>query len=259
MKLLSFLTRPAVAARTPAPLVAPVLDSVRVDLQYHKARSGGDFFDALTISDSRLVFLMMDIAGQRTGAMDLAVHVQDEFRTRIPELFKGDINESDAISEHCLHLNRTILAVSGRARMSAAFIGVLNCDVGTLAYINAGHVPGLLLTANSKEFLESTGLPLGLFSHATHEACFRVLPRGGALLMASRGIVEARTDSGVIERIEECIGRSSEFGAEGILKATADVPLIARSLCRAVLDSAIANVGRHMDNDMSVAAISRDA
>ena len=241
--------------RTPAPLVTPVVDSMRLDLQYHKARSGGDFFDALTIGDSRLVFLMMDIAGQRTGAMDLAARVQDEFRIRTPELFKGIVNESNALSEHCLHLNRTILGAAGRARMTAAFLGVLHSDVGTLTYINAGHVPGLLLAANSTEFLESTGLPLGLFSHATHEACFRVLPRGGALLMVSRGVVEARTDSGVLDYI----GRSSEFGAAGVLKATANVPLRAQLLCRAVLDSAIAHAGRHIDNDMSVAAISRDA
>jgi serine phosphatase RsbU (regulator of sigma subunit) len=195
MKLLNFLARRAVAARTPVPLAVPVLDSVRMDLQYHPARSGGDFFDALTIDNSRLVFLMMDVAGRRVGAMNLAAHVQDEFRSRTPELFTGDINESEALSEHCLHLNRTILGIEGRARMTAAFLGVLNCDVGTLTYINAGHVPGLLIATNSAEFLESTGLPLGLFFHATHESCFRVLPRGGALLMASKHAARAESSN----------------------------------------------------------------
>jgi serine phosphatase RsbU (regulator of sigma subunit) len=231
------------------------MDSVRVDLQYYRARSGGDFFDALTIDDSRLVFQLMDVAGRRVSAMNLAAFVQDDFRLRAPGLFTGLTNEAEALSELCLHLNRTILTTAARAHMTAAFLGVLNRDVGTLTYINAGHVPGLLLAADSTEFLESTGLPLGLFSHATHEACFRVIPRGGALLMASRGIVEARSESGVLE----CIGRSQEFGAEGLLKATAGVNRIAQTLCRIVLDSAIVHAGRHIDNDMSVAAISRDA
>lgn len=254
MKLPKFVSRKAPAARTPAPLVLPVMDSVRVDLQYHQARSGGDFFDAFTIDASRLVFLLMDIAGRRVGAMELAASAQDDFRRRAPELFTGAINEAEAISELCMHLNRAILTTAGRAHMTAAFLGVLNSGVGALAYINAGHVPGLLLTPKSTEFLESTGLPLGLFSHATHEASFRVVPPGGALLLASRGVVEAHSENRVLEHI----GRSHEFGAEGLLKAAAGVQHVAQSLCRSVLDSAILHAGRHIDNDMSVAAISRD-
>jgi serine phosphatase RsbU (regulator of sigma subunit) len=255
MKILNFLSRPALAGRTPAPLVLPVVGSVRVDLQYHRARTGGDFFDARAFDASRLVFLLLDVAGPRIGAMELAAFAQDEFRSRTPELFTGAINEAEALSELCMHLNRTILASAGRAHMTAAFLGVLSGGVGALTYINAGHVPGLLLTTNSSEFLESTGLPLGLFSHATHEAGFRVIPPDGALLLASRGIVEARSESGVIE----CIGHGREFGSEGLLKAASGVARVAQSLCRIVLDTAIVYAGRHIDNDMSVAAISRDA
>jgi len=230
------------------------MDSVRVDLQYHQARSGGDFFDALTIDASRLVFLLMDIAGRRVGAMELAACAQDDFRSRSPELFSGEINEAEALSELCMHLNRNLLATAGRAHMTAAFLGVFNSGVGTLTYINAGHVPGLLLTPKA-EFLESTGLPLGLFSHATHETSVRVIPPSGALLLASRGVIEAHSKNRVLEHI----GLSHEFGVEGLTKAAAGVQHVAQSLCRTVLDSAIVHAGRHIDNDMSVAAISRDA
>jgi serine phosphatase RsbU (regulator of sigma subunit) len=71
--------------------------------------------------------------------------------------------------------------------------------------------------------------------------------------MVSRGIIEAR--NGVLEHI----GRSHEFGAEGLMKAAIGVQRVAQPLCRTVLDSAIAHAGRQFDNDMSVAAISRDA
>jgi serine phosphatase RsbU (regulator of sigma subunit) len=255
MKLPKFGSRKTPAARTPAPLVLPVMDAVRVDLQYHPARNGGDFFDALTPDASRLVFLFMDIAGRRVGAMEIAASAQEDFRRRTPALLTGAINEAEAVSELCMHLNRTILATAGRAHMTAAFLGVLNNGVGALTYINAGHIPGLLLTPNSTEFLESTGLPLGLFSHATHEAGFRAIPRGGALLLASRGVVEANSENRVLEHI----GRNHEFGAEGVLRAAAATQHVAQSLCRTVLDSAILHAGRHVDNDMSVAAISRDA
>ncbi len=255
MRLPRFLTRPAPPSRTPVPLVAPVVDNLRLDLLYHRARTGGDFFDALAIDRLHLVFLLIDIAGQRTNAMDLAAFVQDEFHTHTPQLLSGGNNESEALSELCQRLNRAILEAAGRAHMAPAFLGSIHGDDGILTYINAGTVPGLLLTADSSELLESTGLPLGLFSHFAHDAAFRVLPRGGALLLASRGVVEARSESGVLE----CIGRSPEFGAEGILKAVAGVPRVAQPLCRIVLDSATVHAGRHIDNDMSVAAISRNA
>ncbi len=188
MKLPNFLSRPALTRRTPVPLALPAMYSVRVDLQYHRARSGGDFFDALAIDASRLVFLFMDIAGQRIGAMELGAFAQDDFRSRAPELFTGEINEAEALSELCMHLNRTILTTAGRAHMTAAFLGVFNSNIGALAYINAGHVPGLLLAPDTTEFLESTGLPLGLFSHATHEAGFRVtqLSHAGVLVWRIR-------------------------------------------------------------------------
>jgi len=252
MKLLTFFTPPAVVARAPAPLIMPVMESMRVDMQVHP-HAGGDYFDALAAGSEQLVFLLMDIAGQRISALNLAAFVQDEFRSRAPELFSTEGDPAAALSELCLHLNRTLLETAGRAHLAAALLGILNGEDGTLYYINAGHVPGLLLAADSTEFLESTGLPLGLFSHATHEACSRVMPRGGALLMASRGVVEARGESGI-----QCIGRSPEFGAGGLLKATAGVSRVAQSLCRAVLDTATLFAGRHLNNLMSVAAISRD-
>jgi sigma-B regulation protein RsbU (phosphoserine phosphatase) len=254
MKLLTFLTPPAVATRTPAPLIMPAMNSVRVDVQVHP-HGGGDFFDALAIGCEHLVFLPMDVAGQRNSALNLAAFVQDEFRSRAPQLFSNERDPAAALSELCLHLNRTILETAGRANLAAALVGILNGKDGTLSYVNAGHVPGLLLAADSTEFLESTGLPLGLFSHATHEAYFRVIPRGGALLMASRGVVEARGESGILE----CMSRGAEFGAGGLLKATAGVSRVAQSLCRMVLDTATLFAGRHMDDPMSVAAISRDA
>jgi len=96
---------------------------------------------------------------------------------------------AEALSGLCLHLNRAILESAGRAHLTAAFLGVLDSESGMLSYINAGHVPGLLLAGDSAEFLESTGLPLGLFPHATHEACSRVIPRGGALLMANSSAI----------------------------------------------------------------------
>ena len=58
--------------RKPAPSSIPKLESLQVAMQYKGARMGGDFFDFIEVEPSRLIFLMMDIAGRRDEAMHIA-------------------------------------------------------------------------------------------------------------------------------------------------------------------------------------------
>ncbi len=255
MKLFNFLRRPALRSRIPEPPPLPGILSLQVDHRQHHVLTGGDFFDLVSVGPSRLIFLFADVAGHGPVPLHLAAFLQDEFRARTPELFTGIINEAESIASLCLLLNRHLLATARQAHMAAALFGALNLDAGTLTYINAGHAPALLLAPGAPEFLGSTGIPLGLFAHSTHEACFRALPAGSALLMASRGLLEARHEGGVLN----CIDRSPEFGINGLLQSTLGIERTAQSLSRSALNSAIVYSGTHIDNDMSVVAISRDS
>ena len=88
--------------------------------------------------------------------------------------------------------------------------------VGTLWYVNAGHTPALLRTGEGIALLESNGLPLGLFSHATHDAQISVLMPGSALLLVSRGVVEARSSSREfgMDRVQQALRDSAGFSAD---------------------------------------------
>jgi Stage II sporulation protein E (SpoIIE) len=72
-----------------------------------------------------------------------------------------------------------------------AFIGCYNEDLGTVCYANAGHTAGLLRDNAGITPLEANGLPLGLFPHTMQSAASSQLEPGSALLVVSRGIVEA--------------------------------------------------------------------
>ena len=125
----------------------------------------------MRVSPSRVLFGLLDIAGrvEENGAVVSAA--QHTFRTRSPELFTADdVNEADAMAELCLELNRAIMAAEGGIRSCPAFAGCYNEDLGTICYFNAGHTPGLLRDASGITELKATGLPLGLFSHATCDA-----------------------------------------------------------------------------------------
>jgi len=106
---------------------------------------------------------------------------------------KDDTNEADAMIEICIRLNRAILTAGGPAYAPARhFAGCYNENLGTVCYVNAGHTPGLLRDQSGVAELRATGLPLGLFSHSTPDASIVALQPGAALLLVSRGMVEAR-------------------------------------------------------------------
>jgi len=83
--------------------------------------------------------------------------------------------------ELCLELNRVIMAAEGGIRSCPAFAGCYNEDLGTICYFNAGIPPDCSATGIGITELGATGLPMGLFSHATCDASLVALPPGAAL------------------------------------------------------------------------------
>ena len=211
--------------REPEPPEPPSIPGAAIGAAYSGQRMGGDFFDFLLVN-ARLVFLMLDVSGQRDSAQNIAAIVQDHFRTEAPRLFAAtELNEAVAIVELSLSLNRTVLEAADGICASSAFLACYDPQLGTVCYSNAGHVPGLVRDRTGISPLPATGLPFGLFSHATHDASMTVLEPGAVLLLVSRGVVEAR-----------CQG--NEFGVEGVSATLEHVNApSAQRLCVAILDS----------------------
>jgi serine phosphatase RsbU (regulator of sigma subunit) len=234
--------------RQPEPVEPPSIPGAEIGAAYTGERMGGDFFDFLVVN-SRLIFLMLDVSGQKASAQNIAALVQDHFRSLAPELFGAkDLNEAVAIVQLTLLLNRAILEGANGICSSSAFLGCYDPQLGTVCYSNAGHVPGLVRDHTGVSQLPATGLPLGLFSHATHDASMTVLEPGAVLLLVSRGAVEAR-----------CQGE--EYGVEGVSATLEHVTApSAQRLCVAILDS----VEKYMcapptHNDVTALALVRAA
>ena len=187
---------PANALAQPSRGQAPQLTNSSIASKYRAARVGGDFYDYMTAGPSRLAFLMLDIAGKRDEALDVAAHVQELFHCRVPELFSDpDMNEAEATTELLVDLNHKIIEAAHGVRCAAAFLGVYDDAIGTMFYINAGHTPALLRDPEGITRLPAQGPPLGLFSHTTNDALMSVLRPGSALLVVSKGLVEARASA----------------------------------------------------------------
>jgi hypothetical protein len=212
---------------------APVLRHAEIAAVYSGQRVAGDFYEFLRVWPSRMLFVLPDIAGLRADTREILIAVQKTFRTLAPEPLSGeDFNETTAMIELCNEMNLTILRGGLRScpavvRHSSVAITKIwgRCAMPMratrrLLRDNAGITP-----------LEANGLPLGLFSHTMQSAASCHLVPGSALLVVSRGIVEAD--------YVDADHQAAEFGLDGMKQSYQHATALnASELCMTVLQAA---------------------
>ena len=221
----------------PVPTVFPKITGVDLAAVFVGNRVAGDFYDSIRTSPERVLIGLLDVAGRRDENRHILTAVQQMFRTIGADLFApADINESDAMTQLCLRINRGLLEICCGPHSCPAFIACYHERFGTLCYTNAGHTPALLRDSTGISEIRSTGLPLGLFSHATCDAPTVALEKCASLLVVSRGVVESEGRTN---------GSSESFGLERVKEIFQTAPSTsAQSLCTTVLNS-IAEFTRH--------------
>ena len=244
--LLQFARRKADPA-TPVLAPVPELQDAQLAALYYDHRLGGDCYAFHRPNPHRVLFALIDVAGRSEENRPVVAAVQSTLQALGSALLAGDnVNETEAMVELCLRLNDTILETAHRVCSSPAFIGCYNESLGTVSYFNAGHTPGLLRDGSQVIELRATGLPLGLFSHATPDASIVALEPGDALVVVSRGVVEARH-------------KRQEFGLEqvmtNLLRAQAET---APQICSDVLaDLREFTRQPEAQNDVTILALAR--
>jgi serine phosphatase RsbU (regulator of sigma subunit) len=250
------LFRPKLPPAAPVEAVAapfPKIAGAEIAADFLGNRVAGDLYDSLRVSPERILFGLLDVAGRREANLDIIAAAQQTFRNFGTELFSGpDINESEAMTELNLRINRGLIDASHGVHPCPAFIGCYHEKLGTLCYTNAGHTPGLLRDGSGITALGSTGLPLGLFSHATADAPTIGVQRGAALLLVSRGVIECEshkkdsTEEFGLERVKQVLRSAPESGAA--------------ALCAFILGSVAKFEGKyHAHDDRTALALVRSA
>jgi len=209
--------------------VFPEIEGAGMAAVFSGKRVAGDFYDGFRANSHRILFGLLDVAGRREDTRGILIATQTIFHNMGCTLFaKPDINESEALTELCHLLNRNILETAGAVRPCPAFLGCYNEQLGTLCYTNAGHTPGLLRDHGGVVELASTGLPLGLFSHATSDSPTVALEPGAALLLVSRGVVEGKHKH----------KGDPEFALKHVKDLLRDDPLLdPKALCTSILNA----------------------
>src|SRR5258708_13496050 len=102
------------------PMVEPVrtefpkIDGAEMAAVFYGKRIAGDFYDALRVSPDRTLFGMLHVAGRREDNRGILSTAQKIFRDLGTSLFPEPVsNESDAMTQLCLLLNRAIMQPAG--------------------------------------------------------------------------------------------------------------------------------------------------
>jgi len=105
-------------------------------------------------------------------------------------------------------------------RFVTLFYAELDPESGSMAFLNAGHNPPLIVhAAGTVEQLASGGLPLGIKPDADYREGRTQLQPGDVLVIYSDGVTEAVSPSGEEfgpTRLYEVVSRNVEASAAGI-------------------------------------------
>ena len=164
------------------PGIAPVVEGYDLAGSNRPTRAvGGDYYD-FSVDQGRLLFALGDVAGKGTSAALLMAVLRAAVR--------GHWGEGTA-GEAMVRINRTICQNVTEGKYITFFLGRLDPPSGRVSYVNAGHLPPLLVRAGGGvESLTEGGMVLGMFDSVLYDEGTAELRSGDILLVFSDGVTE---------------------------------------------------------------------
>src|ERR1017187_7022407 len=200
----------------------PKMQHLDVEAKFVPARAiGGDLYDFVPYSLSRLGIAIGDVSGKGAPAAIYAALVSGILRSHAP-IEPGRAEMLSAVN----------LSLAER-RIAAQFVSIIYAvwddDRRTLLVANSGLPRPIYCHDDKIEFIEATGLPLGLFDETDYdEFSFKTKP-GDLFVFYSDGILDARNRHGHSfgeERVEaivaNCATKSADCVVNELFKAVAE-------------------------------------
>jgi phosphoserine phosphatase RsbU/P len=204
------------------PQANPKMAHLDVAAKFVPARTiGGDLYDFIPYSMSRLGIVIGDVSGKGAPAAIYAALVSGIIRSHAPI--------EPAPAEMLSAVNLSLAERRIEAQFVSIIYAVWDDAHRTLTVSNSGLPRPVYVHGGKNEVIEATGLPLGLFDEAEYdEFQFRMKP-GEMFVFFSDGILDARNRKGELfgrGRVEkivgECSGDSAACVVESLFKAVAE-------------------------------------
>jgi sigma-B regulation protein RsbU (phosphoserine phosphatase) len=175
-------------ALLPSPL--PEIDGCEMAAMWKPAQAfGGDCYDMLRFSNTRLGLSIADVAGKGLPAALLMANLQASVRA-----FGVDDARPDTVTRQ---VNRALCRHTPLDRFVTFFYATLDTSTRMLACSNAGHNPPILVRADGSVWRPaSDGMVLGILDTNAYSQSEVPLHSGDRLLLFTDGITEAGSHEG---------------------------------------------------------------
>jgi sigma-B regulation protein RsbU (phosphoserine phosphatase) len=210
---------------------------------YEAAQSvGGDYFDYITLPDSRVAIALGDVAGKGVPAALLMARLYSAARFHLltePSLAKAFEGLNDEIASSALG-----------HRFITYIVAVLDAPNNEVTVANAGHLPPLVKSANGDVRSigqNDSGMPLGIATgQEFHETKFS-LAVGDTMLLYTDGVTEAMNSDNEL------------YGSDGLAKYLSTAPEDVESVINGVVvDVEQFSVGRTQRDDICMVVLKRN-
>src|SRR5271157_3976595 len=204
------------------PQTLPKLANLELAAKFVPARAiGGDLYDFIPYSLSRLGIAIGDVSGKGAPAAIYAALVSGILRSHAPiEPGPGEM------------LSAVNLSLAER-RIEAQFVSIIYAvwddEHRTLTVANSGLPRPVYVHNGKNEVIEATGLPLGLFDETDYEEFKFHMKPGEMFVFFSDGILDARNRKGDLfgrgraeKVIAECSEKAANCGVDSLFKAAAE-------------------------------------
>ncbi len=133
----------------------PSNENIHFSAYYHPHYEvGGDYYDAIQLSEDEIGFCMADVSGKGISAAIL----MSNFQANLRALFTKGVDLQDLI----VTLNERVMSSANGEKFITLFIAKYNSISKELQFINAGHNPPLLYNIDTKELKLLTSGSVGM-------------------------------------------------------------------------------------------------
>jgi len=143
----------------------------------------GDFFDFIPLGDNNLGIVICDVVGKGVRASLLMASIRASLRAHASYVYE--------LSDVVARVNRDLCIDTATSDFATLFYGVIDTRSGLFTYVNAGHMPALLVRDGQCGELDTCGGIIGLDEEARWAHRSVQLARGDTLMCYSDGLSDA--------------------------------------------------------------------
>lgn len=150
---------------------------------------GGDYYDFFKYQEDRYLLVVADIAGKGLAAALLMANFQANLHAIIRRI--------SSLEEFITQVNKAVVRITKNDKYLTLFVCDIDLKTNRLRYINAGHIPPVLVVKDKVQYLKKGCTILGYFNELPNMEIGEIsLEKDALLCVFTDGITDVRDPDG---------------------------------------------------------------